>query len=70
VENFLGFVDGIDEPELMSNKRKQAKRFGVTMITADEREIPALGTLVGRIGAHRVSSARAPITGRLPSKPR
>jgi hypothetical protein len=36
---------------------------------ADKREIPALGALVGRVGAHRVSSARAPITGRLRAPP-
>jgi hypothetical protein len=65
VENFPGFVDGIDGPELMSDLGKQANRFGTAMITADEREIPALGALVGRVGAHRVISARAPITCRL-----
>jgi hypothetical protein len=64
-ENFPGFVDGIDGPDLMSDLCKRAKRFGTAMITADEPEIPALGTRVGRVGAHRVSSARAPITGRL-----
>jgi thioredoxin reductase (NADPH) len=56
VENFPGFVDGIDGPELMSDLGKQAKRFGTAMITADKREIPALGALVGRVGAH--ASAR------------
>jgi thioredoxin reductase (NADPH) len=55
-ENFPGFVDGIDGPDLMSDLYKRAKRFGTATIPADEPEIPALGTRVGRVGAH--ASAR------------
>src|SRR5215470_12188927 len=35
VENYPGFVEGIDGPPLMENFRKQAERFGTEMIAED-----------------------------------
>jgi thioredoxin reductase (NADPH) len=35
VENYPGFIDGIDGPPLMANFEKQARRFGTEMIAED-----------------------------------
>ena len=39
VENYPGFVDGIDGPPLMETFQKQAERFGTEMIADDVTEV-------------------------------
>ena len=39
VENFPGFPDGIQGPELMNNMRKQAEKFGVKIVDEDATEV-------------------------------
>src|SRR5262245_56529212 len=39
VENYPGFVEGIDGPPLMETFRKQAERFGTEMIAEDVTEV-------------------------------
>jgi len=43
VENFPGFPEAIDGPDLMANLRKQAERFGATLITDDVTEVQLTG---------------------------
>jgi thioredoxin reductase (NADPH) len=39
VENYPGFIDGIDGPPLMENFQKQAERFGTEMIADDVSDV-------------------------------
>jgi thioredoxin reductase (NADPH) len=43
VENFPGFVDGIQGPDLMDHMRKQAERFGAEYVTDDATELSLTG---------------------------
>ncbi|MEV0840042.1 thioredoxin-disulfide reductase [Actinocatenispora sera] len=43
VENFPGFPDGIDGPDLMDNMRKQAERFGAELLTDDVTRVELAG---------------------------
>jgi len=43
VENYPGFVDGIQGPDLMDHMRKQAERFGAELVTDDATELDLTG---------------------------
>ncbi len=51
VENFPGFPDGINGPDLMDNMRKQAERFGAEFITDEASSVELTGDVkVVRVG--------------------
>jgi len=43
VENFPGFVDGVQGPDLMDHMRKQAARFGAELVSDDATELELTG---------------------------
>lgn len=45
VENYPGFVDGIQGPDLMEAMRGQAERFGTTIVTDDATELNLVGDI-------------------------
>jgi len=45
VENFPGFIEGIQGPDLMANITKQAQRFGTEIINEDVTEVDFSGDL-------------------------
>lgn len=45
VENFPGFTDGVMGPDLMDSMRKQAERFGATLVTDDIVEMNLAGPI-------------------------
>jgi thioredoxin reductase (NADPH) len=52
VENYPGFVDGVQGPELMDTMRKQAERFGTEMINDDVTAVDfSQRPFVVRVGA-------------------
>ncbi len=56
VENYPGFVDGVQGPELMDTMRKQAERFGTEMINDDVTAVDfTQRPFVVRVGRGRLS---------------
>ena len=62
VENFPGFVDGIQGPELMESMRAQAERFGARILLDDAIQVDLEGSLKTiETGAGETFRARAVI---------
>src|SRR5437016_12340986 len=56
VENFPGFVDGIQGPDLMDHMRTQAERFGAELVSDDATSLD----LTGPVKAVRVGGRTYP----------
>lgn len=62
VENFPGFVEGIQGPDLMAAMRGQAERFGTTILTDDAVELKLEGDIKTVVdGSGKVHQGRAVI---------
>lgn len=62
VENFPGFTDGVMGPDLMDSMRKQAERFGTTLVTDDIVEMDLTGAVkILKDGSGNTVKARAVI---------
>ena len=62
VENFPGFTDGVMGPDLMDSMRKQAERFGTTLVTDDIVEMNLAGPVkILKDGSGNTVRARAVI---------
>ncbi len=61
VENYPGFPEGITGPELMERFRKQAERFGTTIISEDVVEIKTTSRPFQVVGTSRTIEAKSVI---------
>lgn len=66
VENFPGFPEGVQGPDLMEEMRKQAERFGATVVYDDVTELtfkPGAHSLVTGLGSRYTAEAVILATG-------
>lgn len=66
VENFPGFPEGAQGPDLMENMRQQAERFGATVVYDDVTELtlePGAHSIVTGLGARYTAEAVILATG-------
>lgn len=61
VENYPGFVDGIQGPDLMTNMRKQAERFGTKIVSENLQGLEISGKVFNLKSATQEISAKSVI---------